>query len=531
MAASRPGDAVPLYEHLRDQHIKQQGGPYDPKVIESMTMLSRAYAYAGRLRDEIRTLEQVRDIQEAADPDGDSALVVGSYLAQAYHADGRLDDAIAMYERFGPRYKVKYGMHEASTRDLYRKWIECYGQLGQQEKAEPLVREVSALGSQAEIAEYEQRINVNPDDAVAHNDLAWLLVTCPDTAFRDSKRAVELAKKAVALAPMSGNLWNTFGVAQYRVGNSGEAIVALQKSMDLRSGGDSIDWLFLAMAHWKLGNDDEARKWYDKASEWMDRNEPSDELRGFRAEALAARLEKLPGEVLTGDWQQLRSRADLYARGSQWKKAADEFTAAITANPNEHELWYVSAPLWVQLNDTDAYRRHCEEMLKRFGDTADPAIAERTTKACLLLPNVLEDLTPVLRLSERALAAEDHGYYPYFLLAAGLADYRAGEFSKAVEKLEGLVSQRQRAGYGFPNLQAPASFILAMAHHRLGDKDKATQALERARKTFPGFSSGDLGGYWHDWLICQILRREAEGLLKNYGGTWNAIRKALGGEG
>jgi tetratricopeptide (TPR) repeat protein len=125
MAADRPGEAIPLYEGLRDHYIKRQGGPYDPQVIEAMTLLSRAYAYSGRLIDEIRTLEQIRDIQEAADPDGDSASVVGSYLAQAYQANGRLDDAIAMYEKFGPGYKAKYGMDNASTRDLYRKWIEC----------------------------------------------------------------------------------------------------------------------------------------------------------------------------------------------------------------------------------------------------------------------------------------------------------------------------------------------------------------------------------------------------------------------
>jgi tetratricopeptide (TPR) repeat protein len=393
------------------------------------------------------------------------------------------------------------------------------------------VREVNALDWRAKVLEYEYTVAFRaPDNAIAHNDFAWLLVTCPDMSVRDPKRAVELAKKAVTLAPDNGNLWNTLGVAHYRLGDSKEALVALQKSMDLSNGGESTDWFFLAMAHWKLGNDDEARKWYDKAIEATDRIEPNYELRRFRAEALAVRLENLPDEILTGDWRKLRSRADLYARSSQWKKAADDFAAAIKANPEEHELWYVSAALWVQLDDTDAYRRHCEEMLKRFGETTDPMIAERTVKACLLLPDVIADLTPITRLSERALAAKDHGYYPYFLLAGGLADYRAGEFSKAVDKLDEIVSQRQRTGYGFNNLQIPANFVLAMAYHHLGDKDKAAQALGRARRGAPSLISGDLGGYWHDWLIIQTLRREAEGLLKDYGGPLERIRSALGGE-
>jgi hypothetical protein len=40
------------------------------------------------------------------------------------------------------------------------------------------------------------------------------------------------------------------------------------------------------MAHWKLGEKDEARKWYDRAVPWMDKDQPKNEqLRRFRAEA------------------------------------------------------------------------------------------------------------------------------------------------------------------------------------------------------------------------------------------------------
>ena len=40
------------------------------------------------------------------------------------------------------------------------------------------------------------------------------------------------------------------------------------------------------MAHWQLGEKDEARQWYDQAVEWMEQKQPdNDELRRFRAEA------------------------------------------------------------------------------------------------------------------------------------------------------------------------------------------------------------------------------------------------------
>ena len=66
--------------------------------------------------------------------------------------------------------------------------------------------------------------------------------------------------------------------------------------MELRSGGDATDWLCLAMAHWQLGDRDEARRWYNEAIGWMEEKKPDDEqLHRFRAEA--AQLLELTDEA------------------------------------------------------------------------------------------------------------------------------------------------------------------------------------------------------------------------------------------
>jgi tetratricopeptide (TPR) repeat protein len=143
------------------------------------------------------------------------------------------------------------------------------------------------LGRYAEtLADYQKLLELDKDSAIAHNNLAWLLATCPDVKYRDPARAVALAKKAVELARKEGASWNTLGVAHYRAGDWKAAVEALTKSMELRKGGDSFDWFFLAMAHWHLGEKDKARKWFDQAAQWMDKNAPHDEeLRRFRTEA------------------------------------------------------------------------------------------------------------------------------------------------------------------------------------------------------------------------------------------------------
>src|SRR5436190_21041446 len=93
--------------------------------------------------------------------------------------------------------------------------------------------------------------------------------------------------------PKQGLSWNMLGVAQYRAGKWQPAIDALNKSMELRKGGDAFDWLFLAMAHQKLGDKGQARKWYERATQWLENNEKAlakdqsraAELRRFQTEA------------------------------------------------------------------------------------------------------------------------------------------------------------------------------------------------------------------------------------------------------
>ena len=87
--------------------------------------------------------------------------------------------------------------------------------------------------------------------------------------------------------------WNTLGVAYYGAESWKAAIDALGKSLELQ-GHNGCDFLFLAMAHWQLGQKDKARQWYQKAVERMEKNRPErmeksrlwdEELRRFQAEA------------------------------------------------------------------------------------------------------------------------------------------------------------------------------------------------------------------------------------------------------
>jgi tetratricopeptide (TPR) repeat protein len=112
----------------------------------------------------------------------------------------------------------------------------------------------------------QETCRTHPDFADAANNYAWFLVTCLNPEFRDPPVAVEAAQRGVELAPDRAGYWNTLGVALYRAGEFRASIRAMQKAWALASTPHSDDCLFLAMAHWRLGEKGEAQRWYDRVS-------------------------------------------------------------------------------------------------------------------------------------------------------------------------------------------------------------------------------------------------------------------------
>ena len=118
----------------------------------------------------------------------------------------------------------------------------------------------------------ESEFALTSDHPLLLNDFAWLLASCREARFRNAAKAVEWQRRRLNRRHKAGAIWNTLGVAHYRAGDWKAAVSAFDKSMELRKGGDAFDWFFLALAHHKLGHAEEAKKWYDKAVGWLEKN-------------------------------------------------------------------------------------------------------------------------------------------------------------------------------------------------------------------------------------------------------------------
>jgi serine/threonine-protein kinase len=196
-------------------------------------------------------------------------------------------------------------------------------------------------------------------------------------------------------------------------------------------------------------------------------------------------------------------RADLVARG-RGEDVRREWQKALEADPPEHDAWFGYAELCLYLGDEAEYRRARQDLLRRFGGTSDPYVAERTSRAILLMPAAAEELQVAAALAQRAVdakAAIPQWIYPYFLFAQGLAEYRQGHFDSAIAIMS--------ADAG--TVMGPAPRLLtAMAEHRQGQKQEARETLAA---TIVGFdwSAAEAGG--RDHWIWHVFRREAESMI------------------
>lgn len=92
------------------------------------------------------------------------------------------------------------------------------------------------VGNEREAAKtYDRLIGLDPENALALNNLAWLLATSEDEGLRDQQRALELAKGAVSLE-RSAMYLDTLAEAYFVNGRFAEAVETIKEAIAVAAG-------------------------------------------------------------------------------------------------------------------------------------------------------------------------------------------------------------------------------------------------------------------------------------------------------
>jgi serine/threonine-protein kinase len=312
-------------------------------------------------------------------------------------------------------------------------------------------------------------VAIRPGAAHARNDLGMVLLTTGAL-----KEAVGEFRQAVRLYPTSAPVRKNFCVGLHDLGLYDEALEQLPEAVRLNPNEAILRTAFGICL----------------------------ESKGRHDEALARHREAVALEPKRSEAQR-ELRAFLMRRGRK-NDARLAWHAATGANPTDHRVHYGYAEFCLFLGQEAEYRDARRDLLSRFGATTDPHIAERTARACLLLPVTGDELRRVVALAERAAGVDRSKYanvYAHFLFVRGLADYRQERFDRAITAMSG------DAG----GVLGPApGLVLAMALHQRDRADEARKALAAAIRSHDWSAEKVLDQ--DDWIY-HVLRREAEALI------------------
>jgi serine/threonine protein kinase/tetratricopeptide (TPR) repeat protein/WD40 repeat protein len=465
--------------------------PSDKKVRFTLGL---AYYRAGRFDEAVRQLSELAALKEWP--------LAWPVLALAHHRLGHVEEArkwLAMADQWSE--KVTRDNLKAPAFNLARHcdvWVWEWVQFEVfQREAEVLIdgsarkADANRKALQARAREELKRRNKATADFDHALGLApdqprmWLARGRRFAELKQWDRADADLAKAAALQPKDPQVWRERGRIYSEFGQPDKAAADFVKALALTP--DSGDPWF--------------ERWWDGRGAILENL--------IRWEEVFDRVVKQqPKDALL--WI---ARVNHHGRRGQWQQAATALARVVDMRPSDHMAWFLHATVRLQLGDREGYRRACREMLTRFGQMNDPIIAERTVKTCLLLPSVVGDTKRVTMLAERAVAGTaKHPAHRWFLLVRGLADYRDGQYVSAMTWLDRSLARTDDSGV--PVRDAMAYLLLAMARQQLGQSAEARQALDKADAIIAQKSPGDPDSNWPDWLRFQIVRREAEALLK-----------------
>jgi len=270
------------------------------------------------------------------------------------------------------------------------------------------------------IARYEELLAANPQDVATLNNLAWCLATAPDVTLRDTKRAVQLAQKAVDLSQGKepGPL-DTLAHCYFYDGQLDKAVETEQQVAGLAPANAGYQQTFTAFRQAKAEAEAQAR------------------LRRFTGEGSAVEVELTPPTPAAPE-RQLPAEAQAHLKEAQrlmgekdWERARAELEQVVAQVPDYAPAYNYLGAVAVRSGNVARAIQLYEQAIQY-----DPQFAPAWNNLAWVLATAEEEvLRNPLRAVASALRAVEltKSKDPDVLDTLAEAYFAAGRFQDAVE--------------------------------------------------------------------------------------------------
>ena len=217
-----------------------------PDYLEAANNLGFAFLLNGRVDTAIVLFQRILKIN----PDYE---VAQSNFGNALRQKGSIDEAIAHCRKalelrpYFPVAQYHLGLALFEKGEIDETILQCSAAAKSLPKR-GMVHHVlaNALFLKGRIREaviqWKEALRIQPGIVDAQNNLAWVLATSPDSAFRNGKEAVELAEEANrATGGIDPNILTTAAAAYAEAGRLPEAMVMAQRGLELSDSKNPIE--------------------------------------------------------------------------------------------------------------------------------------------------------------------------------------------------------------------------------------------------------------------------------------------------
>ncbi|MGH7138824.1 MAG: hypothetical protein ACREHD_24010, partial [Pirellulales bacterium] len=234
------------------------------------------------------------------------------------------------------------------------------------------------------------------------------------------------------------------------------------------------------------------------------------------------------GNFFQANAAEWRARGESLIKSGETAQAAEAIRHAFELAPDDVVLGRWWASLLLESGDDNGFRRACARLREAFGPSQKVGRPIDLALTLLLAPNAVSDTEFLTELANKGVAESSGAPWAHTALAG--AELRNGRYENALTRLD----ESDRLAANRWDSRTLNDILRGMVLLRLGRDAEARTLLQTASeycdvhfKSTPGAPFGDLTrGSWLYWYPIQILRREAEGLLRAADATEIAVPPA-----
>ena len=189
-------------------------------ATEAIKIDDNALAYMARAR-----VLYDQGYYEASLKDSDRAIELDDQNAEAFNARGVTKRILGQWRPAAEDYTRALKIQPRHRQALANRGY-VLKKLGRLEEA---------------VRDYQRSLKIDQNQAVVHNDLAWLLATAGDETIRTPGEAVRHAERAVELEPEDGRFLDTLAAAYAAAGDFGKAVDTGLKAVKLLTEAEQYE--------------------------------------------------------------------------------------------------------------------------------------------------------------------------------------------------------------------------------------------------------------------------------------------------